>query len=86
MARRDDANHFRLSDKVYDEEESPVLSHSEDSFPRFIVSRRIQKFHKRIEKNLTGLVEPDSVLGKVEVRLLHVPAKPLACVEEMRVH
>jgi len=86
MARRDDAYHFRLFDNMHNEKQSPVFSQSEDSFTRFFVSSRIQKLHQRIEKNLTSLFEPDSVLGKIEARFSHIPAKALAYVEKIRVH
>jgi hypothetical protein len=59
-------------------EQGPLLSQSKNGFPRFVVGCRIQELHERIEKDLTGLLEPDSVPGKIEVRLLHFPAKALA--------
>src|SRR5208283_3122070 len=86
LPRRDDANHSRFPDNVHDKEMSPVLSKSKNRLPRFILGGRIQKLDQRIDKYLAGLLEPDSVLGKIEVRLLHIPAKSLACVEEIGVH
>ena len=69
-----------------DEEQTPVFGQSDRRFTPFFRNACIFNAYKRIEEHFACRLKSDLVLACVAGRLLRIPHKALAKVQEVHVH